>query len=66
MKDIDNYLKKYDVLSIDEISFEYIYKDLICHNNIDVNGCFKDIVRVYADMIDKKGLKEEIEKVNIL
>ena len=62
MKDINDYLKKYNDLSIEEISYEYIYKDLICYGNMDMNGCIKDIVRVYADMIDKN--KDYIELVD--
>ena len=62
MKDINDYLKKYNDLSIGEISYEYIYKDLICYGNMDMNECIKDIVRVYADMIDKN--KDYIELVD--
>lgn len=67
MKKMDSYLKLFNKVSIEDLSYEYIYKELICHENRNVNGCVKDILRIFADMIDtdKKYIKLVDNKIVI-
>lgn len=58
-KKIDEYLNKISKISLDVINYEYIYKELICYDNGNLNECIKDILRVFTDLLDnnKKYIK---------
>ena len=51
-KKIEEYLKVLRKFSIEDLSYDIIYKELICHENINLNGCVKDVLRVFTDMIE--------------
>jgi len=58
-QEIDEYLKKIGSISLDKLNDYFIYKELICYENRNLNGCVKDILRVFTDMVenDKRYIK---------
>lgn len=66
-KRIDEYLNKISKFSLDEIDYDYIYRELICYNNRNIDDCVMDTLRVFTEMVnnDKKYINMDNDSLLI-
>lgn len=65
-KKIDEYLNNIGTIPVDELTYEYIYNELICYNNRKIGNGIKNIDDIFSDIKQNKLESIELDEGKIL